>query len=186
MNAIDAAVILSAAPIKSPSFSRSSSSSTTTNRPARISSNASATLEKPAVGASGSSVPSSVVTRARVARVRARAAEALFHPPARRVRPARSLAHRRARSNATLDRAAHAPARISIDVAIDHVAVDHVLENDMSPSVRTTEEVSFPRRFLLRKTRVSRRDGDADGVHVRASAERVIARATRPRTLPRA
>ena len=48
-------VILSAAPMRSPSFSRSSSSSTTTNRPAATSAMASSMEAKPGVGASGSS-----------------------------------------------------------------------------------------------------------------------------------
>mmetsp|Transcript_903 Transcript_903/g.3593 ORF Transcript_903/g.3593 Transcript_903/m.3593 type:complete len:212 (+) Transcript_903:1089-1724(+) len=48
-------VILSAAPMRSPSFSRSSSSSTTTNRPAATSARASSMEAKPGVGASGSS-----------------------------------------------------------------------------------------------------------------------------------
>ena len=51
---IDSCVILSAAPIKSPSFSRSSSSSTTTNLPAATSSNALSIEANPGVGSSGS------------------------------------------------------------------------------------------------------------------------------------
>ena len=64
MNASDAAVILSAAPIKSPSFSLSSSSSTTTNFPFATSSSASATDANPGVGASGSSLAVARVPRA--------------------------------------------------------------------------------------------------------------------------
>ena len=59
MKCIDSGVILSAAPIKSPSFSRSSSSSTTTNLPAATSASASSMDENPGVGSSGSrSAPS--------------------------------------------------------------------------------------------------------------------------------
>mmetsp|Transcript_2552 Transcript_2552/g.5724 ORF Transcript_2552/g.5724 Transcript_2552/m.5724 type:complete len:296 (-) Transcript_2552:290-1177(-) len=56
MNAMDSAVILSAAPMRSPSFSRSSSSSTTTNLPAATSLSASSMEAKPGVGVSGSIV----------------------------------------------------------------------------------------------------------------------------------
>ena len=48
-------VIMSAAPMRSPSFSRSSSSSTTTKRPAATSARASSMEAKPGVGVSGSS-----------------------------------------------------------------------------------------------------------------------------------
>mmetsp|Transcript_7950 Transcript_7950/g.26412 ORF Transcript_7950/g.26412 Transcript_7950/m.26412 type:complete len:287 (-) Transcript_7950:120-980(-) len=55
MKAIASGVTRSAAIIRSPSFSRSSSSNTTTNRPAAISANASGMLANPGVGASAPS-----------------------------------------------------------------------------------------------------------------------------------
>mmetsp|Transcript_15645 Transcript_15645/g.56193 ORF Transcript_15645/g.56193 Transcript_15645/m.56193 type:complete len:546 (+) Transcript_15645:353-1990(+) len=54
MKAIDSAVMASAAPMRSPSFSRSSSSRTTTNLPAATSSSADAMVAKPGVGTSPS------------------------------------------------------------------------------------------------------------------------------------
>lgn len=53
-NAIAAGVMRSAAPIRSPSFSRSSSSSTTTSSPAASAASASAMLSKPGVGSAKS------------------------------------------------------------------------------------------------------------------------------------